>query len=126
MEFKDYVVIIELSVTDDRALANMAEVKRLVPGKPIRYHVNSHHHSDHAAGLRTFVAEGSIIITNQMNKSFYEKVVLKNPHKLDPDSLSQSQKPAKFIWVKDKYVLMDGDRNLEIYAVQDPGTPPIS
>lgn len=121
VEFKDYVVLIESSVTEDRALANMAEVKRLVPGKPIRYHVNSHHHSDHAAGLRALVAEGSIVITSQMNKPFYENVVLKNPHTLDPDKLSQSPKPAKFIWVKDKYVLTDGDRKLEIYQVQGAG-----
>lgn len=121
VEFKDYVVIIESSVTEARALANMAEVKRLVPGKPIRYQLNSHHHSDHAAGLRAYVAEGSIIITHEMNKTFYERMVLKNPHTLDPDRLSESPKPAKFIWVKDKYVLTDGDRSLEIYAVPGAG-----
>ncbi len=65
VEFKEYVVIIESSVTEDRALANMAEVKKLVPNKPIRYHLNSHHRSDHAAGLRAFVAEGSTIITDE-------------------------------------------------------------
>ena len=121
VEFKDYVVIIESSVTEARALANMEEVKRLVPGKPIRYHVNSHHHSDHAAGLRAYVAEGSIILTHEMNKKFYEQMVLKNPHTLEPDRLSQNPKPAKFIWVKDKYVLTDGDRSLEIYTVPGAG-----
>jgi glyoxylase-like metal-dependent hydrolase (beta-lactamase superfamily II) len=121
VEFKDYVVIIESSVTEARALANMAEVKRLVPGKPIRYHVNSHHHSDHAAGLRAYVVEGSTILTHQMNKRFYEQVVLKNPHTLDPDKFSESPKPAKFIYVKNKYVLTDGDRTLEIYTVPGAG-----
>jgi len=48
-------------------------------------------------------------------------VVLKSPHTLDPDRLSASPKPAKFIWVKDKYVLTDGERSLEIYAVRDAG-----
>jgi glyoxylase-like metal-dependent hydrolase (beta-lactamase superfamily II) len=121
VEFKDYVVIIESSVTEARALANMEEVKRLVPGKPIRYHINTHHHSDHAAGLRAFVVEGSIILTHEMNKPFYEKVVLKNPHTLEPDRFSQNPKPAKFIWVKDKYVLTDGDRSLEVYTVPGAG-----
>jgi glyoxylase-like metal-dependent hydrolase (beta-lactamase superfamily II) len=121
VEFKDHVVIIESSVTEARALANMAEVKRLVPGKPIRYHLNTHHHSDHAAGLRAYVAEGSIIITHEMNKAFYERMVLKNPHTLDPDRLSENPRPAKFIWVKDKYVLTDGDRSLEIYTVPGAG-----
>jgi len=121
VEFKDYTVLIESSFTEARALANIAEVKRLVPGKPIRYHINSHHHSDHAAGLRAFVAEGSIIITHESNKSYYEHVVLRNPHELEPDLLSRDPKPAKFIWVKEKYVLTDGDRQLEIYWVHDAG-----
>jgi glyoxylase-like metal-dependent hydrolase (beta-lactamase superfamily II) len=121
VEFKDYVVVIESSVTEERALANIAEVKRLVPNKPIRYHLNSHHHSDHAAGLRAFVAEGSTIITQEMNKSFYQQVVLKNSHALQPDRLSEDPKSARFIWVKDKYVLTDGDRRLEIYWVPNAG-----
>jgi glyoxylase-like metal-dependent hydrolase (beta-lactamase superfamily II) len=119
IEFKDYTVIIESSVTEARALANMAEVRRLVPNKPIRYHINSHHHSDHAAGLRAYVAAGVTIITNETNKQFYEQQVLKNSHALEPDMLSRNPAPAKFIWVKDKYVLTDGDRTLEIYHVQN-------
>lgn len=121
IEFKDYVVIIESSVTEARALANIAKVKELVPNKPIRYHINSHHHSDHAAGLRAFVAEGSTIITNQSNKNYYEKTVLKDSHALDPDRLTKEPKPAKFIWVKEKYELSDGDRTLDIYWVHDAG-----
>jgi glyoxylase-like metal-dependent hydrolase (beta-lactamase superfamily II) len=121
VEFKDYTVLIESSFTEARALANIAEVKRLVPGKPIRYHINSHHHSDHAAGLRAFVAEGSTIITHESNKSYYEHGVLRNSHELEPDLLSRDPKPAKFIWVKEKYVLTDGDRRLEIYWVHDAG-----
>jgi glyoxylase-like metal-dependent hydrolase (beta-lactamase superfamily II) len=121
IEFKDYVVIIESSVTEARALANIAKMKELVPNKPIRYHINSHHHSDHAAGLRAFVAEGSTIITHESNKNYYEKTVLKDSHALDPDRLTQDPKPAKFIWVKEKYELNDGDRTLDIYWVHDAG-----
>jgi glyoxylase-like metal-dependent hydrolase (beta-lactamase superfamily II) len=121
VEFNDYVVVIESSVTEPRALANIAEVKRLVPNKPIRYHINSHHHSDHAAGLRAFVAEGSTIITHESNQEYYLKTVLKNPHTLDPDRLTQDPQAAKFIWVKEKYELSDGDRILDVYWVHDAG-----
>lgn len=121
IEFKDYLVLVESSVTEARALANIEEAKRLVPGKPIRYHVNSHHHSDHAAGLRAYIAEGATIITQEMNKPFYEKVVLKAPRELQPDALSKNPKPAKFIWVKDKYELTDGNRTMDIYWVPNAG-----
>ena len=121
VEFKDFSVIVESSVTEGRALANIAEAKRLIPNKPVRYHVNSHHHSDHSAGLRAFVAEGSTLITHEMNKRFYDDVVLKSPHALAPDTLSRSPKAARFIYVKDKgkYVITDGDRTMEVYHVDN-------
>ena len=119
VEFKDFLVIVESSVTEGRALANIAEAHRLVPGKPIKYHVNSHHHSDHSAGLRVFVAEGSTIVTHEMNRKFYEDVVLKAPHTLEPDVLTKTPKPAHFVYLKDKdkYVITDGARSMEIYHV---------
>lgn len=117
VEFRDFTVIIESSVTEARALANIAAARRLAPNKPIRYHINSHHHGDHAAGLRAFVAEGATIITHQMNRSLYEQTVLRNLHLLEPDALSRSSRAANFVWVDDKYVLSDGTRTLEIHHV---------
>ena len=117
VEFRDYTVIVESSVSEARALANIAEARRLVPGKPVRYHVNTHHHGDHAAGVRGFISEGITIVTHEMNKRFYEQVVLKNPHTLVPDALARAPRRASFVWVKDKHVLTDGSRTLEIHHV---------
>jgi glyoxylase-like metal-dependent hydrolase (beta-lactamase superfamily II) len=121
VEFKDYLVLVESSMSEERALGNIAEAKRLVPGKPIRYNINSHYHSDHGAGIRTFIAEGATIITSEGNKDFYERVVLKAPFVLEPDKLALNPKPANFIWVQDKYVLTDGKRTMEIYKVKNTG-----
>ena len=119
VEFNDFSVIVESSVSEGRALANIAEAKRLLPGKPLRYHVNSHHHGDHAAGVRAFIAEGSTVVTHEMNRRFYEQLVLKAPRTLEPDTLARAPKPANFVWVKDKdkYVITDGNRTLEVYHV---------
>jgi glyoxylase-like metal-dependent hydrolase (beta-lactamase superfamily II) len=121
VEFKDFVAMIESSVSEQRALENIAAVKKVIPDKPIRYNINSHAHGDHAGGLRTYVAEGATIITQEGNKRYYDQVVLKNPHTLEPDLLAKNPKPAKFILVKDKYVLTDGNRSLEIYWIKDNG-----
>lgn len=117
VEFRDSTVLIESSVTEGRALANLAEARRLVPNKPVRYHVNSHHHGDHAAGLRAFVSEGVTIVTHEMNRRFYEQTVLRNPHTIAPDALARAPRPAAFVWVGDRHVLSDGARTLEIHHV---------
>jgi glyoxylase-like metal-dependent hydrolase (beta-lactamase superfamily II) len=117
IEFKDYVAVVEAPLNDARSQGVMDEVKMLVPNKPIKYVINTHHHFDHSGGLRAYVAAGATIITNEGNKTFYE-TAWKAPRTLQPDALSQNPKAATFITFKDKYVLTDGSRSLEIYKLQ--------
>src|SRR5207344_1677271 len=64
VEFKDFVTVIEGPLNQQRSLAVIAEVKRTFPNKPIRYLVNTHNHFDHLGGVRTYVAEGATVITD--------------------------------------------------------------
>jgi glyoxylase-like metal-dependent hydrolase (beta-lactamase superfamily II) len=118
VEFKDYVAVVEGPLDEDRSMAVIAEVKKLVPNKPIKYLINTHHHFDHSGGIRTYVAEGATIITHEMNKPYYEKTFAM-PRTLAPDMLSKSPKEATWITVKDKYELTDGTRSLQLYALDN-------
>ncbi|MCU1336163.1 MAG: fold metallo-hydrolase [Bryobacterales bacterium] len=117
--FKDYIVVIEGPSGDMRADQIIAEAKRLVPGKPIKYVVNTHAHFDHSQGLRDFVAEGATIITHQGNKGYFEKI-LANPHTLVPDKLQKmSSKPKiKVEYVGEKKVFTDGTHTFETHLVK--------
>ena len=116
VEFKDYGAVVEAPNDENRSNAVIAEVKKLAPNKPIQYLINTHHHFDHSGGIRTYVAEGATIITNEGNKAFYEQA-WKQPRTLDPDKLSRNPRKAIFITYKDKYVLTDGSRTLEIHRI---------
>ena len=48
IEMKDYLIVVEAPHGERRSLAVLGEVKKLVPNKPIKYFVNTHHHFDHA------------------------------------------------------------------------------
>src|SRR5260370_23097036 len=72
MEMKAHVLVVEAPLNDGRATAVIAEARRLVPGKPIRSVINSHHHFDHPGGLRAFAAEGIGGITHETNRAFFE------------------------------------------------------
>src|SRR6202158_5572294 len=63
VDFKDYITLIECGQSEPRALAVIAETKRLIPNKPIKYVINTHSHIDHSSGLRAFVAEGATVLT---------------------------------------------------------------
>jgi glyoxylase-like metal-dependent hydrolase (beta-lactamase superfamily II) len=117
VEFNDYIAVIEAPLTEERSKAVIAEAKKLVPNKPIKYVISTHHHFDHSGGLRTYVAEGATVVTHESNKSYFEKT-FQAPATLAPDAQFKSPKPATFEAVKDKYVLTDGKQSIEVYATQ--------
>ncbi len=124
VEFKDFVAVVEAPQNEERSLAVIAEVKKLIPGKPIKYIVNTHHHFDHSGGLRTYVAQSATIITHPINKDFYQNVLLyPSARTLQPDIMSKFYPWASFnrtpIFepVGQKYVLSDGTRTMEMYPV---------
>ena len=121
VEFNDYVVIIEAPGSEAYTMAALAEVKRMAPNKPIKYVVNTHHHGDHAGGLRAYVAEGIPIITHESHKKYYEEQIFKNPHSLNPDRLARAPRAPILETMKDKRVLTDGTMTLELHLMRGQG-----
>src|SRR5262245_18801958 len=120
VEFKDYVMMLEAGQPEARAIAYVAETKKLFPNKPIRYVMNTHPHSDHTGGLPVLVAEGATIITHKNNEEFFDRA-LNTPRTLMTDTLAKNPKKAKVEAVGDKKVYTDGTRTVEFYHV--PGAP---
>jgi glyoxylase-like metal-dependent hydrolase (beta-lactamase superfamily II) len=88
IDMGDHVLVIESGQSDARGTAVMAAAKQAVPGKPIRFVVNSHPHFDHASGLAAAVAEGATILTHRNNEKVLEQL-LSGPRTLIGDSLSK-------------------------------------
>jgi glyoxylase-like metal-dependent hydrolase (beta-lactamase superfamily II) len=118
VEFKDHVVVLEGGQNEARGLAVIAETKKAIPNKPIRYVVNSHAHFDHASGLAPFAAEGITIITHDNNKSFLEKA-LSGPRTLVGDTLAKANRKPKLESAGDKRVLKDDTHTIELYHIKD-------
>jgi len=117
IEFADHVAVIEAPLNEERSMAVIAEVKKALPAKPIRYLINTHHHFDHSGGLRTYVAEGATVVTHQGNKAFYE-TTFKSPHTLNPDRQWREKKKAKILAVGAKHVMSDSARTVELHHIQ--------
>jgi glyoxylase-like metal-dependent hydrolase (beta-lactamase superfamily II) len=118
VEFKDHVVVLEGGQNEARGLAVIAETRRVIPTKPIRYVVNTHAHFDHASGLAPFAAEGITIITHENNKTFLEKA-LSGPRTLVGDSLAKANKKPKVESAGDKRLLRDDTHTIELYHIKD-------
>jgi glyoxylase-like metal-dependent hydrolase (beta-lactamase superfamily II) len=116
IEMKDYVIVVEAPHGEERSLAVMGEVKKLVPNKPIKYLINTHHHFDHASGLRTYAAEGVTVVTHEINRPYFERAAL-NSWSLGPDRLAKAKKKPVFQAMGDNMVLTDGTRSVELYQI---------
>lgn len=119
VEFSDHVVLFEPGPQNEaRAQAIIAETKRLIPSKPIRFGVISHHHFDHTGGIAAVVAEGITIVTPAVNRSFLMSA-LSAPRTLVGDALAKSKrKPQIEGFAGDKHVFQDSTRTFEIHVIK--------
>jgi glyoxylase-like metal-dependent hydrolase (beta-lactamase superfamily II) len=117
VEFADHLVVVEAPQSDEYSLGVIAAAKKLAPGKPIRYVVNTHHHFDHAGGLRGYVAEGITLLTHESMKPYYDRI-LRNIFQLNPDRLARANRDPIIETVADRRVLSDSVRTLELHHMQ--------
>ena len=123
VEFRDHVAVIEAPLNEERSIAVIGEVNRLIPKKPIQFVVNTHHHWDHLGGIRTYVHEGATVITHEGNRPYYQEVLRARPWVLEPDrfSLNPPEEWSEgyiFETVREKYILGDDTKTVELHNVQ--------
>jgi glyoxylase-like metal-dependent hydrolase (beta-lactamase superfamily II) len=114
VEFKDYLLVIEAPDSEERSLAVIEAIHKLVPSKPIRFIVNTHTHFDHSGGLRTYVAEGATVVTWDGNIPYYRQVWA-NPHTILPDKLALSKRSPVFEGIVGSRTFTDGDQEVVVF-----------
>jgi glyoxylase-like metal-dependent hydrolase (beta-lactamase superfamily II) len=116
IEMSDHLIVVEAPLYDGRAAAVLAEARKLVPGKPVRYVVNSHHHFDHAGGLRAAASEGATLVVSAVAKGPLERA-FGNPNRISPDLLAKSGRNASVIGVSGKHDMSDATRRVEVHEM---------
>jgi glyoxylase-like metal-dependent hydrolase (beta-lactamase superfamily II) len=113
VEFKDHGVLIEAPQNDTRTLAVIARARELLKGKPLTTVVATHHHFDHAGGLRAAIAEGLTVVTHAGNVSTLERIA-ERPHTRSPDHLARNPKEANVEGVTADKLMSDGTMTLQL------------
>jgi glyoxylase-like metal-dependent hydrolase (beta-lactamase superfamily II) len=91
--FADHVVVVEAALNDATSRKVVEEVARLIPGKPIRTLVQTHHHGDHIGGIRTYIADGVQILAPSGMRGFIDRIA-KTHSQIAPDALAAAPKSA--------------------------------
>jgi hypothetical protein len=123
VELSDYVVMVEAPEGDKLVTARFDAIHKTIPNKPINFVVSTHHHFDHAGGVRAAVGEGATLIVPGWSRVLYDKVMLA-PHTINPDLLTkEGKKPiledvgTVFGTERDMREFSDGKRILRVYRV---------
>ena len=118
VEMKDHLVLVESPLYDGRAQAVLAQAHALVPGKPVRYVVNSHHHFDHSGGLRAAAAAGATLVVSEQARPWFERV-LAHANTINPDALARAGGKFTLLGVNGQRTFNDGSREIDIFMIED-------
>lgn len=76
IEFSDHVMVVDAPPGARNVIAQLAT---LAPGKPIRYVVPTHHHDDHAIGIRDYALAGATIVATPRNRDYLAQMAAARP-----------------------------------------------
>ena len=81
---RDYLIVFDAPVSDWQSNWVLNAAKAKYPGKPVKYLVLTHHHMDHAGGLRAYAAQGATLVVGKGTADHYRRV-LAAPFTRNPD-----------------------------------------
>lgn len=117
VDFNDHIFVMEAPGNERTSLQAIAEIKKTIPNKPIKYLAVTHHHDDHAGGIRTYMSQGATLIVAPGEVDFFKKVSTVR-FTAEPDQLMQNSKTPVFEPLQGgKRVLTDGTTTVELYDI---------
>ena len=75
VEMSDHLVMVDAPVSDAQSLWVLSNAKQRFPGKPVRWVVLTHHHMDHAGGVRGALTDGGTLVVGQGAREHFRRVI---------------------------------------------------
>jgi glyoxylase-like metal-dependent hydrolase (beta-lactamase superfamily II) len=110
------LVVVEAPQNARRFNAVLDTLRARFPGKRVSVVVNTHHHWDHAGGVRAALAAGLPIVTHARNAEFLREIGTARKT-VAPDALSRVARPPVVRGVTDSLVIGAGDRRVVVYQL---------
>ncbi|MFQ5854354.1 MAG: MBL fold metallo-hydrolase [Anaerolineae bacterium] len=120
IEQTKWIVVTEAPLHEARSAAVIDWIKTTFPDKPIMYVIATHHHTDHSAGLRTYVAEGATVVLHEAAKDLFEEV-FQAPSTILPDRLALNPVAATIETVPadGSYTIPDETQPVAVYPIKN-------
>ncbi|MBM3342653.1 MAG: MBL fold metallo-hydrolase [Betaproteobacteria bacterium] len=118
VEMRDHLIVFDAPVSDGQSAAVLRAAQTAFAKKPVRYLVLTHHHMDHAGGLRAYLAQSATLVVGRGASAHYRRV-LAAPATRNPDLGSYDFSKVNIIEVSDRYVMRDGKREVSAHLIDN-------
>ena len=118
-DMRDYLIVFDAPVSDWQSNWTIKAAQSRLGVKPVRYLVLTHHHMDHAGGLRAYLAQGATLVVGRGASAHYRRL-LAAPTTRNPDVPAQDYSRVNIVEVSDRYVMRDGRREVSAHAMDNP------
>ena len=116
----DFLVVFDAPVTDAQSAWLVGARKSQFPSKPIRWVVLTHHHMDHAGGVRGLLVDGGTLVVGAPGRAHFQKV-LAAPMTRNPDLTPRSFAATQIMEVTQSHVITDSrGRQVMMYVMDNP------
>lgn len=119
VEQSNRLVLVEAPLSPERSAAIEAYAAKAFPGKSISHVVVTHHHYDHVAGLRYFVAKGAKIVTSAVSAGYLSEM-FERASTLAPDRQAAVRNTPRFeiVALNGAVVVDDALRPVTAHAIK--------
>jgi glyoxylase-like metal-dependent hydrolase (beta-lactamase superfamily II) len=124
VEMRDHLIVFDAPVSDWHSHWVLKTAGEKYPGKPVKYLILTHHHMDHAGGLRGYLAQGATLVVGKGSGDHFRRV-LAAPTTRNPDLAVRDFSRAEIVEVADKRVFADGQREVHAYLLDNPHVAPM-
>ncbi|MGE3800627.1 MAG: hypothetical protein AB7H80_06370 [Candidatus Kapaibacterium sp.] len=113
VEFKDFLMVVDVPFNSENGELVLREAEKIAPGKPVRYFAFDHHHPWYLGGVRPFIHRGATVICTEENLD-YVRFLATAPHTIEPDSLQLNPSPLITELVDSVMTISDGKYEVKI------------
>jgi len=99
VELENSLVVVEPGQNDLKGEVIIDRLAQQYPDKPISHLIVSHHHNDHAAGIRPYIAAGAKLVVHEAAVDFYKMQTSREPSVVLQDALDRNPQVAQIVGV---------------------------
>ena len=121
VEQENGVVVIEPGMNDLKGEEVAKWIYANIPNKPITHIIPTHHHNDHGAGIRPYIAEGADLVVHESAVDFYRAQIDRPKSSVVIDALDRlddrNNEVITGVSPDEPYVIDDPQRPVIVYPV---------